>query len=443
MDDGHPHMRLTVIGLGYLGLTQAACLADLGHEVIGVDIDPERVNKAAQGKAPFHEPGLDPLLSKNLDLGRLRFTTSFAEAGRFGAVHFLCVSTPGMADGSADLLNLNTAAEALARQLYSPCLVVGKSTVPIGTARKLNDQINKASPAGRQVEVAWNPEFVREGSAVQDTLAPDRLVFGVMSEWAAVQLRTIYARLLAAGIAGLVMDLETAELVKVAANAFLSIKISFINAMADICDAVGADVVPLAKALSYDKRIGGQHLTPGLGFGGGCLPKDLRAFRATSETLRVESAATLLRAVDRINVDRRTKVAEMAREILGGSVSDRRIAVLGIAFKPGSDDIRESPSLYVCERLRREGAIVSVHDPAAMSNAILIQPDLRYSSSIGEAAENADLVLLLTEWDDYRAIHPSTLDNVVAHRSIIDARCVLDAVLWRTAGWSFHALGRP
>jgi UDPglucose 6-dehydrogenase len=436
-------LLLTVIGIGYLGLTHAVCMADLGHDVLAVDVDQEKIAKAARGETPFFEPGLEPLLRKNLDAGRLRFTSSYKEVANFGNVHFLCVGTPEAADGSADLSYLHEAASALAQHLESACLVVGKSTVPVGTARGLMGRIRSAAPAGEQVDLAWNPEFLREGFAVQDTLRPDRFVFGVDSAWAAQQLVEVFDQSLAAGIPSLVMDLETAELVKVSANAFLATKISFINAMADVCEVAGADVVRLAEALAYDERIGRRSLAPGLGFGGGCLPKDIHAFGATARSMGIESVARLLGEVDGINQARRDRVVDLARDAVGGSLIDKRVAVLGVAFKPDSDDVRDSPSLDVCGRLIEEGAIVSVHDPVAMPNAARVRPDLRYAKTVFEAAERAELVLHLTEWADYRAIDPSALASVTADPVLIDARCALDSELWLAAGWRVRVLGRP
>jgi len=434
--------RVTVIGTGYLGLTHAVCLADLGHEVLAIDVDAAKIAKVTRGEAPFFEPGLEPLLRKNLDSGRLRFTMSFAEVGEFGDIHFLCVGTPEGESGRADLSSVYAAAQALAPHLASPCLVVGKSTVPVGTARQVMNRMQAIAPAGGQVDVAWNPEFLREGFAVQDSLAPDRIVLGVASDRAEARLRQVYRAPLEAGTPLLVMDLETAELVKVAANAFLATKISFINAMAEICEEAGGDVIPLAEALGYDARIGRRFLSPGLGYGGGCLPKDIRAFRATAAELGVSSLVSLLGTVDSINLGRRDRVVALARQAAGGSLADRRVAVLGVAFKPDSDDVRDSPSLAVCGQLVAERAIVSVHDPVAMPSAAAKRPDLRYASSVSEAAEAADLILHLTEWSDYRAIDPAALAGVVARRMIIDARCCLDAALWSKAGWSVHVLGR-
>ena len=435
--------RVTVIGVGYLGLTHAVCMADLGHDVLAIDVDSEKIARAAAGQAPFFEPGLEPLLRKHVDAGRLRFTSSFAEVAEFGEVHFLCVGTPQTPNGAADLSYLNAAAGALAPHLRSSCLIVGKSTVPVGTARALLARIQAAAPAGGAVDLAWNPEFLREGYAVQDSLAPDRFVFGTCTAAAQDTLREVYAKPLAAGIPALAMDLETAELVKVAANAFLATKISFINAMAEVCEAAGADVVRLAGALGHDERIGAKFLGPGLGFGGGCLPKDIRAFSATAAGLGVSSVPSLLGTVDAINTGRRERVVALAREAVGGSLTGKRTAVLGIAFKPNSDDIRDSPSLDICDRLRSEGAIVTVHDPVAMPNAALKRPGLVCAQSVSAAAQGAHVLLHLTEWADYRAIDPAALGQVVARRAIIDARCALDTTAWRDAGWTLRAPGRP
>ncbi len=443
LSEGGSPLRLTVIGIGYLGLAHAACMADLGHEVVGLDTDAERVARAAGGETPFFEPRLEVLLRKNLDAGRLRFTTSYAEAAQSGDVHFLCVGTPQAANGSSDMRQVESAVDALAPHLSRPCLVVGKSTVPVGTARSLAARIRAAAPAGDEAEVAWNPEFLREGFAIEDSLAPDRLVFGVTSERSADVLRQVYAPLLARGTPGLFMDPETAELVKVSANAFLATKISFINAIAEVCEKVGADIVGVVDALAHDERIGRRFLAPGLGFGGGCLPKDIRAFQFAARELGVGSLVNLLGEVDAINLNRRSRVVELARDAVGGTLAGRRITILGLAFKPGSDDIRDSPGLHVCDLLTREGAVVTVHDPVAMDNAARIRPDLRYAGSVSAAAAGADVMLHLTEWADYRAIDPAVLAPVVAHRHMIDARCALDDKLWRSAGWSFRVLGRP
>ncbi|MGH3277880.1 MAG: UDP-glucose dehydrogenase family protein [Trebonia sp.] len=437
-------LRISVIGTGYLGLTHAVCMADLGHEVLAIDADAEKIAKAARGETPFFEPGLEPLLQKNLDAGRLRFTGSFAEVGEFADVHFICVGTPQAAGGhgNADLSYVFGAADALAPHLSRAALVVGKSTVPVGTSRQLIERI-RSVPGGGMVDYAFNPEFLREGYAVQDSLTPDRIVFGVTSQAADELMRAVYATPLAAGVPGLTMDLETAELVKVAANSFLATKISFINVMAEMCEAAGADVIRLADAIGIDERIGRKFLSPGLGFGGGCLPKDIRAFRATAADKGVDSLVSLLNTVDSINLGRRDRVIDLARQALGGTLAGKRVAVLGAAFKPNSDDVRDSPSLAISGRLADEGAVVSVHDPVAMTNAARVRPDLRYADSVHEAAHDVDVVLHLTEWADYRAIDPDALRSVVAKPVLIDGRCTLDAAVWRAAGWTVLVPGRP
>jgi UDPglucose 6-dehydrogenase len=438
-------LRISVIGTGYLGLTHAVCMADLGHEVLAIDVDADKIAMAARGETPFFEPGLEPLLRKNLDAGRLRFTDSFAEVGEFGDVHFICVGTPQVkgGGGNADLSYVFSATDALAPHLTRATLIVGKSTVPVGTSREIVDRVHAAAPAGDLVDYAFNPEFLREGYAVQDSLTPDRIVFGVTSDAADELMRAVYATPLASGIPGLTMDLETAELVKVAANSFLATKISFINVMAEMCEASGADVIKLADAIGIDERIGRKFLSPGLGFGGGCLPKDIRAFRATAQDKGVDSLVNLLTTVDTINLGRRERVITLARGAVGGDLAGKRIAVLGAAFKPNSDDIRDSPSLAISGRLADEGAIVAVHDPVAMANAARVRPDLQYADSVHEAAEGADVVLHLTEWTDYRAIDPDGLRSVVANPVLIDGRCTLDATAWRAAGWTVLIPGRP
>ena len=437
-------LRISVIGTGYLGLTHAVCMADLGHEVLAIDVDAEKIAKAARGESPFFEPGLEPLLRKNLDAGRLRFTDSFAEIGEFADVHFICVGTPQVKDGgNADLSYVFGAAEALAPHLNRATLIVGKSTVPVGTSRQLIERVHAAAPAGDLVEYAFNPEFLREGYAVQDSLTPDRIVFGVTSEGAEELMRAVYATPLASGIPALTMDLETAELVKVAANSFLATKISFINVMAEMCEASGADVIKLADAIGIDERIGRKFLSPGLGFGGGCLPKDIRAFRATAADRGVDSLVNLLTTVDTINLGRRDRIITLALAALGDELQGKRIAVLGAAFKPNSDDIRDSPSLAISGRLADLGAIVAVHDPVAMPNAARVRPDLRYAESVHDAAQGADLVLHLTEWTDYRTIDPEALRSIVAHPVLIDGRCTLDGEVWRAAGWTVLVPGRP
>jgi UDPglucose 6-dehydrogenase len=436
--------RITVLGTGYLGTAHAACLADLGFEVLGVDVSPARIEALTRGELPFYEPGLEPLLQSGLASGRLSFSTSYAAAAAFGDVHFVCVGTPQREGGyGADLSQLTACIDALGPLLDRPCLVAGKSTVPVGTAAMLAARLAALAPAGDACELAWNPEFLREGHAVQDTLRPDRIVAGVQSGHGEAVLREVYADPIAAGAPFLATDLATAELVKVAANAFLATKISFINAMAEVCEAAHADVMTLSEALGHDPRIGRAALRPGLGFGGGCLPKDIRAFMARAEELGVEPAVSFLREVDGINMRRRARMVDLARELAGGSFEGRAVGVLGVAFKPDSDDIRDSPALDVAATIHGLGASVSVYDPAAMSHARRAHPELAYASSGTEAITGADVTLLLTEWQEFRDADPEKLGEAVAQRNIVDGRNALDAARWRAAGWHYRALGRP
>lgn len=437
-------LRVTVIGTGYLGATHAACMAELGYQVMGLDIDADKVAALSAGNVPFYEPGLEELLTRHLATGMLRFTTDYAEAGAFGEVHFVCVGTPQKkGEFAADMTYVDAAIDALAPQLTGPALIVGKSTVPVGTASRLAERIAALAPGGDLVELAWNPEFLREGFAVQDTLHPDRLVLGVRSSAAEQRLREVYAPVIEAGTPVVVTDFPTAELVKASANAFLSTKISFINAMAEVCEAAGADVVKLSESLGYDERIGRKFLGAGLGFGGGCLPKDIRAFMARAGELGADQALTFLREVDAINMRRRAKMVDLAREQCGGGFLGRRITVLGAAFKPDSDDIRDSPALNVAAQIQLQGGQVTVYDPKALDNARKMYPSLNYAPTAQEAAEGAHVVLHLTEWREFREIDPEQLGAVVAERRILDGRNALDPQRWRSAGWTYRALGRP
>jgi UDPglucose 6-dehydrogenase len=439
-------LTISVIGTGYLGVVHAACMADLGHTVIAVDSDAAKVESLSRGVAPLFEPGLDELLAKVLPTGRLRFTTDYAQV-RGAEVHFICVGTPQRkGSNAADTSYVFAAAESLAPHLAGNALVVGKSTVPVGTTAQLRDRLQQGAPQGVQVRVAWNPEFLREGFAIVDTVAPNRFVYGVdgpCAEADVALLDQVYAAPLASGTPRLVTDFPTAELVKVAANAFLATKISFINAMAEVCEAAGADVVQLADAIGRDDRIGRKFLNAGIGFGGGCLPKDIRAFMARAGELGADDALEFLREIDAINVRRRSRMVDLAREQCGGTLVGKRVAVLGAAFKPDSDDIRDSPALDIAQAAYKEGAFVTVHDPKAMPAARRIHPDLGYADSVEEACLAADVVLHLTEWKQFRQIDPAKLAVVVANPTIIDGRNTLDPDLWRAAGWSYRALGRP
>jgi len=443
--------RLSVVGTGYLGATHAVCMAELGFEVLGLDVLPEKVAALSDGVVPFFEPGLPELLRKNLESGRLRFTTSYEEVGAFADVHFVCVGTPQSAgSGAADMRYVDQAFGALLPHARAGSLLVGKSTVPSGTAERLAERIT--AERGSEVGLAWNPEFLREGFAVEDTLTPDRLVFGVPTGEPGVRaeqlLRAAFGPVIAEGRGGqptpvVVTDFATAQLVKVAANAFLATKISFINAMAEVCEATGGDVTMLSKALSYDTRIGGRFLHAGLGFGGGCLPKDIRAFMARADELGVDQALSFLKEVDAINLRRRARMVEIAQEVVGGSFGGMRVAVLGAAFKPNSDDIRDSPALDVAASIQKQGAAVCVYDPQAMDNARTKHPELGYRDSAVDAARGADVVLHLTEWAEFRSMDPDVLGKVVTERRIVDGRNALDPERWRAAGWTYRALGRP
>jgi UDPglucose 6-dehydrogenase len=437
-------VNLTVIGTGYLGAVHAACLAELGFEVLGTDIDQGRIAALSQGRAPFSEPGLDRLLGRGLRSGRLRFTTSLPEAARFGDVHFLCVGTPQRSGHpGADLSQLYDCVDALAPLLRRPCLVAGKSTTPVGTAAALADRLAALAPAGPEAELAWNPEFLREGHAVEDTLRPARIVAGVRSDRAETVLREVYRPLTEAGTPLLVTDLATAELAKAAANAFLATKISFINAMAEVCEAAGADTAVLADVLGRDPRIGADGLRPGLGFGGGCLPKDIRALRHRAEELGAGQALSFLHDVDSINRRCRVRAVAAARELAGGSLQGQVVGVLGAAFKPGSDDIRESPAVEVAAAVSGLGARVTLYDPAAAAKAVAACPQLRRAGSAEAAARDADVLLVLTEWDEFRDADPEILGKAVRRRNVLDTRHALDPARWRAAGWTYRALGRP
>ena len=435
-------MRISVIGTGYLGAVHAVCMAELGHDVVGVDSDAGKIAALAEGRAPFYEPSLTDILVGAVRSGRLRFGTSLAGAARFAEVHFLCVGTPQLPGSlAADLTSIEAVIDGLAANMSHDCLVVGKSTVPVGTAPRLAARLADLTPDGITAELAWNPEFLREGFAVQDTLRPDRLVVGVTSAKAEAVLRAVYAPLLAAGTPYIATDLATAELAKVAANAFLATKISFINAVADVCEAAGADVVTLADVLGHDRRIGRRFLSPGLGFGGGCLPKDIRAFLARAGELGVGGSLQFLHQVDEINNARRRRATDLARDLVGGSFADRNVAVLGAAFKPHTDDVRESPALSVAAAIRAEGALVRVHDPKATYNARRACPELDYTDEPDKACEAADVVLHLTEWSEYHDLDPTQLRSIVRVPRILDARNTLPLARWRAAGWATRGMG--
>ncbi|HEY3505795.1 MAG TPA: UDP-glucose/GDP-mannose dehydrogenase family protein [Actinocatenispora sp.] len=454
---GAPKPRLTFLGTGYLGSTYAACFAELGYEVLGMDVDEAKIAKLAAGENPIHEPGLDELLKRNLASGRLRFTTSYEEAAEFGDVHFVCVGTPQRADGmAADLSYIEAVVTGLVPHLSRPALIVGKSTVPVGTANWVEELVQKHKPDTVDVHVAWSPEFLREGFACEDVLRPDRVVFGVKSDWARQMLYAAHKALfeLAATedreVPVVVADFATAELVKVAANAFLATKISFINAMAEVCEASGADVTLLAKSIGYDSRIGNKFLRAGIGFGGGCLPKDIRAFQARAQEIGAGEALRFLHEVDLVNTRRRNRVLALAADLLGRPIgpagpdfSGVRIAVLGAAFKANTDDVRDSPGLAVAKALAKTNAEVVVYDPEANENARRELSTVAYAGSLAEAVEGSSLTCVVTAWDEFRRADPNAIGELVGERRIIDGMNCLDHASWVAAGWDYRGMGRP
>ena len=431
--------KLSVIGCGYLGATHAACMSSLGFEVVGIDTDQNKVDLLSKGELPFYEPGLDSLLAQEVKTGRLTFTTDFSAAAD-ADVHFICVGTPQSKDGlAADLTYVKSSVAAIAPHLKDGALVVGKSTVPVGTAQDLRKQLASLAP---QADLAWNPEFLREGFAVEDTLTPNRLVVGVANDRAEEILKEVYKPIIDLGTPWIRADLPTAELVKVAANSFLATKISFINAMAEVCEAAGGDVTVLAKAIGYDPRIGNRFLQAGIGFGGGCLPKDIRAFMARAQELGADQALEFLREIDAINLRARQRVIDIVRADLSEDLTQYKIAVLGATFKPDSDDVRDSPALDIAAQLQAAGANVVVHDPKGIEPARKRFPNLDYAEKITDCVKGADAILHLTEWKEYRELDPAVIGQLVKSKFLIDGRNALDRDKWRNAGWRVHALGR-
>ena len=432
-------LKLSVIGTGYLGATHAACMASLGFEVIGFDIEASKIDLLSKGKVPFYEPELEELLSEQIKSGRLTFTSNIADLAE-ADVHFICVGTPQVKNGNAaDLTYVNSALESIAKFVKPGGLVVGKSTVPVGTATKLRNRLLELNP---KADLAWNPEFLREGFAVEDTLRPNRLVVGVVNDSAEQILKEVYANNLKEKTPWVRADLPTSELVKVAANSFLATKISFINAMAEICEAAGGDVTVLAKAIGYDPRIGSRFLQAGIGFGGGGLPKDIRAFMARAEELGASQAVEFLKEIDAINLRARQRIIELVRKDLADDLRGKKVAILGAAFKPDSDDVRDSPALDIAAQIQAAGAVVTVHDPKAIANAQKRFPALNFADDVNATLKDAEIVLHLTEWKIYREIDPVKVKSIVKNPIIIDGRNALDRDLWRSAGWKFRALGR-
>jgi UDPglucose 6-dehydrogenase len=432
-------LKLSVIGTGYLGATHAACMASLGFEVIGFDTEPSKIELLSQGKVPFYEPDLEDLLAKQITSGKLKFTKNIDDLSECD-VHFICVGTPQIKGGiAADLTFVNSALRSIAKIAKTGALVVGKSTVPVGTAERLRNELLVLNPGA---DLAWNPEFLREGFAVEDTLKPNRLVVGVTNDRAEQILKEVYAKNLQENTPWVRADLPTSELVKVAANSFLATKISFINAMAEVCEASGGDITVLAKAIGYDPRIGNRFLQAGIGFGGGCLPKDIRAFMARADELGAQQAVKFLEEIDAINLRARQRIIELVRQDLSNDLKGKKVAVLGAAFKPDSDDVRDSPALDIAAQIQAAGALVTVHDPKAIKNAQIRFPALNFESNIDQTLQDSNIVLHLTEWKIYREMDPIRVKSLVKNSIIIDGRNALDRDLWVKAGWKFRALGR-
>ncbi|MFE9941148.1 UDP-glucose dehydrogenase family protein [Streptomyces hirsutus] len=438
-------MRVSVIGCGHLGIPHAAAMAELGHEVIGVDIDQTKVDRLNAGECPIYEPGLPELLARHTASGHLRFTTDIRDAADFAELHFIGVGTPIDADGrSYDTGQVYGAIRQLAPHLTRACTIVGKSTVTVGTTSQVTALAQRLAPVGTGVDVVWNPEFLREGHAVEDTLRPDRLIAGLTTAEAEKTIRAVYAPILDAGVPLFVCDPQTAELAKGAANTFLGLKISYINAVADMCEAAGGDISQIVEILGIDPRIGSGSMRPGIGYGGGCLPKDIRAFTASARQLGATEAAILLRAAEKINETR----TDIAMDLIARALGDRlikgaRVTVWGAAFKPGTNDVRESPALALAQALQQAGGTVTIHDPQAVATAVIRNPEFDYTDDLPTSLDGADLVVLATEWPEYGQADPGVLVGRPATPLLVDCRTTLDPEPWRTAGWTVQQLGRP
>ncbi len=423
-----------------MGATHAVAMAELGHEVIGIEANPDRLRDLQNGVIPFFEPGLDEALQKVIAAGNITFKPDHDLESLEADIHFLCVGTPQLPGSyAANTGYLRDAVKALAPFLREDAVVAGKSTVPVGTAQELTALL--AAEAGFAPHLAWNPEFLREGTALEDSLRPDRIVIGVNDARSEELLRQVYKSITDLGTPFLVIDIPTAELVKVAANSFLATKISFINAMAEVAEVAGADAVQLAEAIGYDERIGNKFLRNGIGFGGGCLPKDIRAFMARAEELGVGKAVEFLADIDAVNLRRRDRVVEIAQRELG-SLQGKKVVVLGAAFKPNSDDLRDSPSIAIADLLKKAGASVVVHDPISLANVNKQHPHLTTEQSVELAAKDADALVLATEWQEYRNLDPAAIGSLVKHKLLIEGRNALPVEKWQAAGWRVIALGR-
>ncbi len=432
-------MEIGIFGAGYVGLVTGVCLAELGHEVICVEKDREKLNYLQTGKVPIVEEGLDELLKRNSESRRIRFTDSSEEAVKNSKVLFICVGTPSLPDGSTDLSFVLQVAKEIGLSLGDEfTLIVDKSTVPVGTGEKVSEAIKQVAPAA-SFEVASNPEFLKEGTAVKDFMEPDRIVVGVESEEALKFMKEVYAPLTEKGFPFIVTNRRTAELIKYTANAFLATKITFANSIARLCDYWGVDVLKVMEGIGLDNRIGRAFLNPGPGFGGSCFPKDVKSLVYEARESRMP--LTLLEEVLRVNDQQTEYVVERLAQLLGG-LEKKRIAVLGLAFKKGTDDVRESPALKIIDRLRQEGAEVNAYDPEASNNALKVLPWLKVCSSVEETLQDAEGVLILTEWDEFKGINWVEAGNKLKSKVIYDTRNILSSEELRSIGYVYQGMGR-
>jgi UDPglucose 6-dehydrogenase len=434
-------MKLTMIGTGYVGLVSGACFSEFGHQVVCVDVNPDVVERLQRGEIPIYEPGLADVVARNVRAGRLSFTTDLAQGVADADAVFIAVGTPTRrGDGHADLSYVYAAARQVAQAVTKPCVLINKSTVPVGTAREVDAIVREVAP-DKAIEVASNPEFLREGAAIEDFMHPDRVVCGVDGELARATLTAIYRPLSLRQVPIFFTGRETAELIKYAANAFLAVKISYINEIADLCEAVGADVHDVASGIGMDKRIGSKFLHPGPGYGGSCFPKDTLAVLRTAE-----EAGVPLRIIDsavRVNDERKRAMARRVAAACGGSVKGKTIAVLGLTFKPNTDDMRDSPSLVIVPTLQASGAHVRAYDPEGMTAAEALLPDVEFCTSAYAALDDADALVILTEWNEFRALDLAEVKRRMRGAAFVDLRNVYRPGEASAAGFAYTSIGRP
>jgi len=428
--------NITVIGVGYVGLVTAACFSDLGNNVTALDINEERIKNLKDGIMPIYERGLQELVTRNAAAGRLHFTTVYADALKDAEFVFIAVGTPSGVDGEADLKYVQSAAETIAKSMSSPVIVINKSTVPVGTGDWVADIIRRNQPSPIPFSVVSCPEFLREGSAIADFMNPARTVLGSLDEDAAEKVAQLHLPLRAPIV---ITDLRTAEMIKYASNAFLATKISFINEIANICEALGADVKEVASGMGYDPRIGNRFLDAGLGYGGSCFPKDVKAltYMATVQGRHPQ----LLHAVMEINADRRSLLVEKAREVLG-ELEGKKIGILGLTFKPDTDDLREAPALDVARKLLAEGAHVRAYDPVGMPGAKELIPDVEMAENSYDLAQDSHALLICTEWNEFKHLNMNRIHDVMETPIIVDGRNIYEPDMMGRMGFSYRGVGR-